>query len=147
MSDDPMFCDAENGDLRLHSDSNCAYDNNPECGYIGACYVGCGITTSVDDVSGGEARILTSRPNPFGSTSTIQYVIPHEADETSVRLAVYDATGRLVRTLVNERHSAGIHDATWDGLNRSGSRVPAGVYFYELVWNGKSSSRRMIVLR
>jgi hypothetical protein len=42
ISLDPLFCDAENGEFSLCSDSPCALDNNPGCGQIGALGTGCG---------------------------------------------------------------------------------------------------------
>jgi hypothetical protein len=44
ISADPLFCDPENGDLRLDRSSPCAPDQNPDCGLIGAWPVGCGAT-------------------------------------------------------------------------------------------------------
>ena len=46
---------------------------------------------------------------------------------TNVTLSIYDITGRLVETLVNETKQPGIHHVRWDRrLN------PSGVYFYRL---------------
>jgi hypothetical protein len=41
IAEDPLFCDAENGDFSIRSDSPCAPDSNPLCGLIGAWPVGC----------------------------------------------------------------------------------------------------------
>lgn len=38
---DPLFCDAASGDYTLRRDSQCAPENNPECGGIGTEGVGC----------------------------------------------------------------------------------------------------------
>lgn len=42
FSDDPLFCDAANGDFTIDADSPCASANNPACGLVGAWGVGCG---------------------------------------------------------------------------------------------------------
>jgi hypothetical protein len=46
ISEDPLFCDPENGDFTLHEDSPCApfTPPNEECDLIGARPVGCGPT-------------------------------------------------------------------------------------------------------
>jgi hypothetical protein len=75
-------------------------------------------------------ELLPNRPNPFSSRTTIQYAVPAKAD---VSLKVYDVSGRLVRTLVEERVDAGLHAAVWDGTDESGSLVSNGVYFYRLL--------------
>lgn len=45
FSEDPLFCDPENGDYRLHCHSTCAPGNHPDgypCGLVGALATGCG---------------------------------------------------------------------------------------------------------
>lgn len=63
-------------------------------------------------------------PNPFNPGTTISYRLP---TSSPVSLRVYDVLGREVRTLVNERQTAGSHSLTF---NASG--LPSGVYFYRL---------------
>ena len=63
-------------------------------------------------------------PNPFNPSTTITYSLPRMEQVT---LKVYDVLGREVKTLVDERGSAGNHHVTFnaDGL-------ASGVYFYRL---------------
>ena len=42
--------------------------------------------------------------------------------------AIYDAGGRLVRTLVSQTMSAGEHQVTWDGELDGGGQAGSGVY-------------------
>jgi len=52
----------------------------------------------------------------------------------SVSAAVYDAEGRLVRTLLTgERKSAGRHRLAWDGLDRDGRPMPIGCYRWKVL--------------
>ena len=60
---------------------------------------------------------------------------------TDVSLKVYDATGRVVSTLVNGKVDAGTHTANWDATD-----APAGVYFYRLNSEEFSETRKMVVL-
>ncbi len=48
------------------------------------------------------------------------------------RLAVYDLSGRLVRTLSGHERGTGEWQVVWDGRNDLGYRVPAGVYLIRL---------------
>jgi hypothetical protein len=66
-----------------------------------------------------------------------------------VTLKVYDVTGRLVRTLLdNQSFQAGNWDITWDGADNLGRQVPRGVYFssFETV-GGRSFQKKMTVLK
>ncbi|MBM3318277.1 MAG: hypothetical protein FJY75_10555, partial [Candidatus Eisenbacteria bacterium] len=52
---DPLFCDPENLDLRLHSDSPCAPGG--ECGLMGALPIGCG-PTPAEATTWGRVKVL-----------------------------------------------------------------------------------------
>jgi len=50
----------------------------------------------------------------------------------TVKLQIYDLLGNVVRTLVNDHRSAGLHEVIWNGRNRAGEAVAGGVYLYRL---------------
>lgn len=85
-------------------------------------------------------------PNPFNPTTTIRYSIPVPG---RVRLKIYDAAGRLVRTLVDEEQSprAGVFRVNWNGTNDAGREVASGVYFCRLTMKGYSQTKKMVILR
>lgn len=76
-------------------------------------------------------------PNPFNPSTVISYVLP---SNSLVTLKVYDVLGRLVATLVDERHSAGTHSVVFNG-----ARFASGVYFYELTAPGMNIVRKMLL--
>jgi len=63
-----------------------------------------------------------------------------------VRLAVFDAAGRLVRVLENGERPAGDYSVVWDGRDSWGSRVDAGVYYCRLTAGEYSSASKMLKL-
>ena len=85
-------------------------------------------------------------PNPFSTGTRIDYVVPSDG-AGAIDLAIYDASGRLVRRLHGARQSPGIHSAFWNGTDRSGSAAPSGVYFCRLEADGEVLTRRMILLK
>ncbi len=91
--------------------------------------VGVPLETDVPDEPVFATRLLAPHPNPFNPTTTIAYTL---ASDEAVALRVYDAAGRLVRTLVDEERSAGPHDVVWDGTTDDGARAASGVYFVRL---------------
>jgi hypothetical protein len=86
-----------------------------------------------------------NHPNPFNPATTIAYSIKERA---AVSLKIYNVTGRLVRTLVNETKSPGVlHRVTWNGHNEAGQRVASGVYFYRLVTKNFTQTKKMVLLK
>jgi len=90
------------------------------------------------------AALGQNSPNPFNPTTTIAFTLP--VQET-VALSVYDASGRLVRDLVNGTRNAGDHSITWDGRDNAGTTVGSGVYFYRLTAGKYSESKKMVMLK
>jgi len=83
-------------------------------------------------------------PNPFSVSTRVLYQI---AESGSVSLSVYDATGRLVRTLVDENLPAGVYSATWNGRDSEGAPVPNGVYFYRLTSGGHNLTTKTVLMK
>lgn len=104
--------------------------------------------TPTTDVPGGPGvhyALLQSVPNPFRRSALIAYSI---AQPEYVTLRVFDAKGRLVKTLVDEFVSMpGRHDVTWNGRSNSGAELPTGVYFYEINAGGFQAVRKMILVK
>ena len=67
-------------------------------------------------------------PNPARQVKAA-FSLPQAAD---VQLGVYDLSGRRVAMLASGRMPAGSYQKVWNGLDDSGTRVHAGVYFYRL---------------
>ncbi len=79
------------------------------------------------------AAILVAQLPLRAQTPSISYTLPRAG---KVSLAVYDATGRQVRTLLaGESQTAGKHSAEWDGLDRLGNAMAVGSYEWRLLLN------------
>ena len=86
-------------------------------------------------------------PNPFNPITKISYGIPAGIAPARVTLAVYNALGQRVATLVSKERGPGRYSAIWDGKDHMGSPAASGVYFYRITWNGKSETKRMVLLK
>ena len=64
-------------------------------------------------------------PNPFNPSATVRFDVP---EVSRVELQVYDVTGKLVETLLNERMAAGQHQYTWQP-----QELATGTYFLRLI--------------
>lgn len=78
-------------------------------------------------------------PNPFNPVTKISYQIP---GSSHVTLNIYDITGRLVKTLVNEVRDEGVHSITFDG-----SGLSSGTYFYRLQAGDFVQIKKMVLIK
>jgi flagellar hook assembly protein FlgD len=83
-------------------------------------------------------------PNPFNPSTTIHFELPEGGH---VELAIYDAAGRYVRTLVTRRLRAGPHAVQWDGRDQIGQQAASGVYFARLRAGDENQSRKLVMLK
>ncbi len=83
-------------------------------------------------------------PNPFNPTTIISYQL---SVFSHVTLKVYDILGREVRTLVNERETAGQHVIQWDGTDQNGRHVASGVYYYRLTTPSGSITKKAVLAK
>lgn len=96
---------------------------------------------NVDDFIGSpfELSLNQNYPNPFNPSTLITYSIKNSG---LTHLAVYDALGRHVETLVNTFQNSGIYSVKFDGKSRS-----SGIYFVRMTSEGKQTSRKMLLLK
>jgi len=102
-----------------------------------------------DDTIPGVARpqtfaLRTPTPNPFNPRTTIAFELPRTAQ---VSIDLYDARGRLVRTLVDGERAAGDHRVIWDGTDDQGHGVSSGVYYVRMLGGGKRFVQKAVLLR
>ncbi len=89
-------------------------------------------------------HLFQNQPNPFSPETRIEYELPRPGH---VKLDIFGASGRLIRTLVDKDLAAGKHNTRWDGRDPEGRTVAGGIYFYSLDAPGIEESRQMILLR
>jgi hypothetical protein len=97
-----------------------------------------------DDTLPRVTRLHPSSPNPFNPATTIGFDL---ARASAVELRVYNVSGRLVRTLVDEKLDRKRHAVVWNGLDDRERRVASGIYFVRLVAGDARQVRKVVVLR
>lgn len=78
-------------------------------------------------------------PNPFNPSTLIRYQIPVQSN---VSIKVYDALGNLVKELVNQEQSAGIHQVEFNA-----DKFASGIYFYRIQAGSFVQTKKMMLVR
>ena len=78
-------------------------------------------------------------PNPFNPQTKIRFQLP---GSSHVKLEVYDLLGRLIELLAEGNYKAGIYEADWNASNYS-----SGVYFYKLVTDNLTETKKMVLIK
>jgi flagellar hook assembly protein FlgD len=91
----------------------------------------------------GRFALLPSLPNPFERTTAIRLEVPRASE---VRVEVFDALGRRVRTLANQVFPPGVHSLEWDGSDARGVRMGPGVYVVRMMSDGFRQEQRVVWL-
>ena len=94
--------------------------------------------------AGGKFAFYEPAPNPFNPSTVISFVLP---SSERVQLAVYDASGQLVKTLVNEVRSPGRHEVEWNGTDAGGRNVSSGVYLYRITAGENRHAGKLVLLK
>jgi len=96
----------------------------------------------IEDIQENEKDIFIFQnnfPNPFSTSTTFNYSL----DETSnIEIAVYDISGRIVETLINEVQNSGAHSVIWNV-----SESKSGIYFCKIIAGEYSDVRKCVLSR
>jgi photosystem II stability/assembly factor-like uncharacterized protein len=80
-------------------------------------------------------------PNPFNPATKIKFdITAHSVGQTY--LSVYDALGREIATLVNEKLNPGKYEVTFDGSN-----LTSGIYYYILKSGNYTETKKMVMIK
>ncbi len=106
-------------------------------------------TVNIDSVCANDTRIIVAsgipfalispNPNPVSSSAEIQYSI---AFETDVKLVIYNATGEIVKTIVDKRIPAGYYSSIIDSHD-----ISNGIYFIKIEAGPFTKSQSIIISR
>jgi len=103
--------------------------------------------TSVEKLplnSPAEFNLDQNYPNPFNPSTTISYSLPIDG---KVTIKIFDIMGREVESLADGIQTSGVHSVIWKGTNMIGNESASGIYFYNIRYNGKSITKKLVLLR
>ena len=94
--------------------------------------------SGINDNNIAQKSNLINYPNPFSNTTNISYQLP---EKSNVNLSVFDITGKVVKTLVNQSQQAGQYNINFDAGN-----LQSGIYYYRLVTGNRAETGKMIII-
>jgi hypothetical protein len=89
-------------------------------------------------------KLAQNYPNPFNPATTINYQV---AKKSHVQISIYNMTGQLVKTLVNEQQNRGEYSVQWNGKDHRGNDLPTGVYIAKMVADSYEQTMKMMLIR
>ena len=87
---------------------------------------------------------LQNYPNPFGTSTTISFSLNNTQHTKNALIEIYNIKGQLVKRLPIINHQTSIK---WNGTDESGKSVSNGIYFYKLINNKESLTKKMLLMR
>ena len=84
-------------------------------------------------------KLYDNYPNPFNPVTRIKFDLP---DNSSVKLFIYDVTGKLVTELLNTQLTAGSYNVNWNATD-----VSSGIYMVRIQTEKYTDVKRMIFLK
>ncbi len=107
-----------------------------------------------------KTRLIGNYPNPFNPAvagagrspkTTISFNISRK-DAKHAKVDIYNLKGQKVKTLECNNHviaeaTESLHHVTWDGKDENNKTLSSGIYFYRLVTDRYSETKKMLLLR
>lgn len=90
------------------------------------------------------ANSLRNIPNPMVGKTTIQFAVDKPG---KVSLKIYNLSGQVVKTLIDNRETKGLKSVVWDGKDNNGKEVTTGVYFYELNTGNLKQTKKLVLIK
>jgi hypothetical protein len=84
-------------------------------------------------------QLFQNYPNPWNPSTTIGYELQ---EKSNVRLSIFNVIGEEIMVLVNKEQDKGYHKMEFNG-----SYLPSGIYFYKLVANNFTSTKKMMLIK
>jgi hypothetical protein len=101
-----------------------------------------GDKTGIEEIVS-EKQTIKIYPNPCYSTIDITYYLPNSSH---ILFKVYDISGSKI-VAFEEVKPAGKHRKTWALRDGKNQKLPAGIYFLQMVINGDSFTEKLLILQ
>ena len=83
-------------------------------------------------------------PNPFNPSTTVEYLL---TQDTHLELTIFDAQGRVVKHLLNEKRYAGKNSIKWNADDNYGQKVSSGIYFFVMKVGEHQKTNKLLYIK
>lgn len=89
------------------------------------------------------SHLQQNYPNPFSKNTNISFCLKKNSH---VSIVINDIKGFQITTLIDKYLLSGEYTISWDGTNRQGNKISAGIYLYSLQTNGDILKKKILYL-
>lgn len=91
-----------------------------------------------------EFELMQNFPNPFNSSTIIQYRLP---DAAKVTLRIFNMLGEEIHSVVLDEQTSGVHQLAWDSKDSHGKQVASGFYIYQIESANFIATKKLLLVR
>ena len=88
--------------------------------------------------------LLHNYPNPTNNSTLISFQLPKGGDAS---LKIFNLSGQVVKSLLNQKHKEGRYDITWNGNDQNNNHVSSGIYLIKLSLDQFSIIKKIALVR
>jgi len=102
--------------------------------------------TGIEEQSSYSNKIdkIGNNPNPFTDFTNIEFELNSSG---SVIIIIYDNSANLIKVLECSVCGSGKNIITWDCRDNDNNRVNSGIYYYQVCFNNKVGTEKMILVK
>ena len=100
------------------------------------------VTNGIENIVAKQINVDIAYPNPFNSTSNLNFYIHPKFGDLLVEINILDAKGRLVESIVKKEFNPGFHTQLWNAKGK-----PSGIYFIQLSTNNYINTQKVLYLK
>ena len=89
-------------------------------------------------------ELIGCYPNPFNPTTTIKFSLD---GPQRVLIQIFDISGRIVSTLLDETRNKGTYTVTWNGMDNHGNSLASGIYLIQMKAGTYTVTRKITMLK
>ena len=100
------------------------------------------VTNGIENIVAKQINVDIAYPNPFNSTSNLNFYIHPKFGDLLVEINVLDAKGRIVENIVKKEFNPGFHTQLWNAKAK-----PSGIYFIQLSTDNYINTQKVLYLK